>query len=250
MATHTGESQAEGARNQVTNPMQKKQATGAQVFDRLADRYDAWFDSPEGSAMFTAEVACLRKLLPPDLGGWVEVGVGTGRFAFALGIAEGLDPSVPMLQKAARLGITTRKATAENLPYPTASLAGILLVVTLCFLEEPVKAVRESARVLKAGGQLLVGIVPAGSAWGEFYQRKGEEGHPFYSVARFYTCRETRQLAASAGFEFFRAASTLPMGPGEELKDIHILEGAGDRYGFVAMLFSLAAEKGVRPRFP
>ena len=225
----------------------QRKATTSQVFDRLPDRYDAWFDSPEGNTIFAAEVACLCKLLPRDLGGWVEVGVGTGRFASALGISEGVDPSLPMLEKAARLGITTREAAAENLPYPTDSLHGVLLVVTLCFLENPEKAMRECARVLKTGGRLLVGIVPGGSAWGEFYRRKGEEGHPFYSVARFYTCRGTRQLAASAGFEFVRAASTLPMGPGEKLEDIPILEGAGDRYGFVAMLFSIAAEKGVKP---
>ena len=215
-----------------------------EVFHRLADHYDAWFDSARGTVLFRAEVECLERLMPTDPSGWVEVGVGSGRFAQALGIAEGLDPSVPMLEKAARLGITTRQGTAENLPYPTASLDGILLVVTLCFLEEPEKAMREFARVLRSGGQILVGIVPADSPWGQFYRRKGEKGHPFYSVARFYTCRETKQLAASAGFEFVRAASTLPMGPGEDLEHVPVLDVMVDGCGFVAMLFSIPAEKG------
>jgi len=211
----------------------------SQVFNQFADRYDAWFDFPEGSAIFAAEVECLQRLLPRDLSGWIEVGVGTGRFAAALGIPEGVDPSAPMLKKAAERNVRTHQAKAENLPYPAASLDGVLLVVTLCFLEEPEKAIRECARVLKGGGQLLVGIVPADSRWGKFYGRKGEEGHPFYSVARFYTCQETKQLAASAGFKFVRAASTLPMGPGEELRDIPVLDGLVGGCGFAAMLFRL-----------
>jgi ubiquinone/menaquinone biosynthesis C-methylase UbiE len=209
----------------------------SQVFDRLADRYDAWFDTARGKAIFRAEVECVRALLPTDMSGWVEVGVGTGRFAAALGVPEGLDPSAAMLERAKQRGITVRVARAQELPYPSASLAGIVLVVTLCFLDDPAEALRECARVLEPGGRLLVGIVPADSPWGEFYRKKGEQGHPFYSVARFYTCEETRLLASSTGFEFDRAASTLPVGPGEALENVPVLDGIVDGCGFVAMLF-------------
>jgi len=228
----------------LTDVLRKEHAVSWQVFNRLADRYDAWFDSPEGSAIFAAEVQCLRRLLPPDLSGWIEVGVGTGRFAAVLSIPEGVDPSAYMLEKAKKRRIRTRQAKAKNLPYSTASLDGILLVVTLCFLEEPKRAMRELAGVLKRDGQLLVGIVPADSPWGQFYRKKGQEGHPFYSVARFYTCRETKQLAASAGFELLRAASTLPMGPGEDLEHIPVLDMMVDGCGFVGMLFSIPAQEG------
>jgi ubiquinone/menaquinone biosynthesis C-methylase UbiE len=221
-------------------------AASWRVFDQFADRYDAWFDTSRGRALLASEVACLRSLLPADLTGWVEVGVGTGRFAEALGIAEGIDPAGAVLEKAARRGIHARKHEAERLPYPDASLPGILLVVTLCFLANPRRAMLEFARVLKAGGQLVVGIVPAGSAWGALYRHQAGEGHPFYSVARFYTCRETKELAASAGLEFVRASSTLPMAPGEPLQDIPVLDGAGEGYGFVAMLFSSPSTGGAR----
>jgi len=60
--------------------------------DELADRYDAWFDSERGRAVFPAEVECLRRVLPFDLSGWVEVGVGAGRFAEALGIPASVAP--------------------------------------------------------------------------------------------------------------------------------------------------------------
>jgi len=215
----------------------------SEVFDRLSERYDAWFDSPQGTRVFAAEVECLERLLPPDRAGWVEVGVGTGRFASALKIAEGVDPSRSMIRKAAGLGISTREARAENLPYAKHSLDGILLVVTLCFLDEPEKALQECARALKVGGHLLVGLVPAESAWGRFYRTQGRQGHPFYSAARFYTCEATKRLAAAAGFEYVGGAGTLPMGPGEDMSDIPVMDGVDDRYGFAAMLFRVPPGK-------
>jgi SAM-dependent methyltransferase len=216
------------------------------VFDRKADRYDAWFDSPAGGAIFAAEVACLRKLLPPDTSGWVEAGVGTGRFAAALGIPEGIDPSVPMLEKARERGIRTRRGRAEDLPYRTNSLDGILMTVTLCFLDDPESAMREGRRALRPGGQILIGIVPAESPWGRHYREEAEEGHPFYSVARFYTCQETIALAAAAGFDFAGAASTLPMAPDEDLSEIPVRDGIVDGCGFVGMLFTERSTSNVR----
>ncbi|MFW6044482.1 MAG: methyltransferase domain-containing protein [Planctomycetota bacterium] len=209
-----------------------------EVFDRKADRYDAWFDSPEGSAIFSAEVECLRRLLPSDPSGWAEVGVGTGRFAAALDIPRGIDPSVPMLLKARERGIRTQQGRAEDLPYRTDSLAGILMTVTLCFLDNPESALIECRRVLEPGGKLVQGIVPAESSWGRHYQEEAEAGHPFYSVSRFYTCQETIELAEAAGFEFEEAASTLPRAPGEDLSEIPVMNGIVDGSGFVSIRFS------------
>ena len=63
-------------------------------FDKLAQRYDRWFDSTRGRAIFEAEVVCLRELIPDRAGRWLEIGVGTGRFVEALGIA--VDGGNPM----------------------------------------------------------------------------------------------------------------------------------------------------------
>ena len=75
--------------------------------------------------------------------GWLEVGLGTGRFAEALGVAEGVDPSAAMLEIAVRRGIHTRCGYGEDLPYPEATFNGILIVATLCFLCDPVKTLKE-----------------------------------------------------------------------------------------------------------
>jgi len=206
------------------------------VFDRLGDQYDQWFDSEDGRPIFCAEVTCLKDLMPVALGRWLEVGVGTGRFAQALGVKEGVDPSVPMLEFARQRGVRTTNGRGENLPYRDDSFDGVLMVATLCFLSDPVKALQECARVLKAAGRLLVGLVPADSPWGEDYQRKGREGHPFYSVAKFYTCDEIVHTAGGAGFAFERAVSSLFSPPGEPL-DVSQRQGMVTGAGFVALEF-------------
>ena len=54
-------------------------------FEQFADRYDAWFDRERGHRIFGVEAQCLRALLEGVPRPWLEVGVGTGRFAHALG---------------------------------------------------------------------------------------------------------------------------------------------------------------------
>lgn len=210
-------------------------------FDRLPERYDAWFDSPEGGAIFQAEVDCVRRLMPRPAGEWLEVGVGTGRFAASLGVRDGVDSSAEMLERAGARGIRPCLGRGENLPYRGASFRGVLLVVTICFLDDPRRALHECARVLKREGRLVAGLVPADSAWGESYMRKGREGHPFYSEARFYTCEQIVRMASEAGFLFEEAASCLSTPPEMPVQtpcppERGVVEGAG----FVAMRFVLA----------
>jgi len=209
------------------------------VFDRLAEHYDAWFDSARGAALFRAEVQCLERIMPADRSEWLEVGVGSGRFAQALGISEGVDPSPSLLGMARARAIKGIEGIAEDLPYGGDSLEGILLVVTLCFLDDPERAMHEFARVLRPGGRLAMGFVPADSAWGRHYMRKAREGHPFYSVARFYTCSQALDMATKAGFHMVRAASALPTRPDEESAELPIRDGIVPGWGFVGLSFVL-----------
>ena len=86
----------------------------AGAFDQGADSYDQWYDSPEGRLVFEAELTCLRLLCRQRRGRWLEVGVGTGRFADALGVPEGIDSSRRVLELAARRGIGTYEGSGSS----------------------------------------------------------------------------------------------------------------------------------------
>jgi len=211
-------------------------------FERLAERYDAWFDSARGRRIFEVEVGCIRDLLEEMPRPWLEVGIGTGRFAAALNVDKGIDPSPAVLKYAAERGIETRIGSAEDLPYGNQRFGITLLVVTICFLDDPARAFGECRRVLRDDGYAIVGLVPKDSSWGEMYTREGSEGHPFYSAAKFYTAREVIRLAERAGFRLNRATSCLFGGPEREVDRYGSpREGMGSKgAGFVAMRFAMA----------
>jgi ubiquinone/menaquinone biosynthesis C-methylase UbiE len=214
-------------------------------FDALANDYDAWYDEPVGRAILAAELDCLRRLVGTCHGRWLEVGVGSGRFAAGLEIGEGIDPAANMLQLAARRGVRTYLGTADNLPFPDGSLDGILLALTMCFIDDPAEALRECRRVLTVNGVLLVGIVPADSPWGLLYARKKAKGHRIYASATFRTVQQTVDLVEAAGLRLRNAASTLLRNPDEPVESPPRVEDDADhRAGFVALAFAVHATAG------
>ncbi len=208
-------------------------------FDQSAERYDGWFDEPRGRAIFESEVQCLRPFVTDAFRPWLEIGVGTGRFAQALGVEHGIDPSPAMLEMAAKRGISVRQGVGEELPYEDGSFGGVMIVVSLCFVSDSERVMREAARVLRGGGRFVIGIIPANSPWGEMYAAMAEEGHPFYSKARFFTVAEVADMAKSAGFESRGAYSTLVAGPDSEIRRPLVYGGTLPAAGFVAMSFHL-----------
>jgi len=211
---------------------------GINPFNAKATQYDSWFDSSVGKPIFKRELDCLQKTVDFSKGRWLEVGVGTGRFAERFGISEGVDPSNAVLAYATKRGIKTRVGYGENLPYHDNNFDGILMVVTVCFLADPEAAMKECRRVLKKDGSLVVGLVPKDSVWGRTYMKKGKEGHAFYSYARFYTCNEIISIADMSGFVFEAARSCLFDPPRAELlSDLSVRDGIISGAGFVAMRF-------------
>jgi len=228
------------------SPQSSKRVEDSSVFEQLPAQYDAWFDSPRGKALFAVECACLRlalgKAAPPHP--WLEVGVGTGRFAAALGIEQGIDEAAAPLEWAAKRGVCVRQGRAEQLPYSDREFGALFMIMTLCFLKIPLQALFECARVLRPEGNLLIGLVPYDSDWGKAYMEKASQGNPFYASATFHTAAEVEALAARAGFFLSGSASCLLEPPDadvimypEPFKEI--IPGAG----FVALKFSLAAHQ-------
>ena len=94
------------------------------VFDQHAERYDAWYDTPRGRAAFESETACLAALLGRLPRPWLEVGVGTGRFAQALGAGEGVDPALGALRMARRRMCAWSPVRGSGCPTGRARSAG------------------------------------------------------------------------------------------------------------------------------
>jgi ubiquinone/menaquinone biosynthesis C-methylase UbiE len=207
-------------------------------FDEIAEAYDRWYDEPEGSAILEAELACLRQVVGDFDGRWLEVGVGTGRFASNLGIGEGIDPSGEMLRLASARGIQAKPGKAESLPHGKDEFDGVLMALALCFIQDAKQALRECRRVLLPEGTLLLGVVPADSPWGEAYAAKKAAGHPVYRHAIFRTMAETIRLAEEAGFVLQQTASTLVWPPDAPPESEPRVEDGNDRKaGFSALRF-------------
>lgn len=183
-----------------------------EVFDRLYERYDEWYERNRVTAENEARLveSIVRDAPRPVL----EVGVGTGYFASRVGAEAGLDPSPGMLSIAARRGLEHLVVgIGERLPFRESSFGTVLLVVTLCFVDRPVDVLRESRRVLRPGGVVIACIVPRDSLWGRYYTRLASEGHPFYSVARFYTVKEVYIMLEVSSLEIEDTWGVLGYGP-------------------------------------
>lgn len=174
-------------------------------FEQHPERYDVWFDKHPKA--FDAEQRALRALVP-STGRGLEIGVGTGRFAEALGIEEGVDPSPEMLRRARERGIQVQDGKAEQLPYEDASFDYAVLVTTVCFVDDLNGALTEACRVLKPTGALVIGMVDRESALGQRY-RKQHDQNPFYRPAHFWTADEVVRAMRQAGFEGFAFRQTL-----------------------------------------
>jgi SAM-dependent methyltransferase len=194
-------------------------------FDDLAPEYDAWFDR-EGSLVFAVEVQAFRSLLPTLPKPWLEIGIGSGRFAQALGIETGIDPSLKLIEMARQRGIAASLGRGEQHLFDEESLGTVFLIVTLCFLESPLDVLGEANRILKPSGKIVLGLVLRESPWGKFYQQKQKEGHRFYKYATFYSCGEVVRLLVKAGFLTENIVSTLFQRPGE----VHHLENPREGY--------------------
>ena len=182
-------------------------------FEKNVDRYEAWFD--RNRAAYESELEALRALLPKS-GEGLEVGVGTGRFAAPLGVRVGVDPSSAMGKVAMEKGIEVHFGVGENLPCKDSSFDFVLLVTTICFLDDVPAALGEAYRVLTAGGYILVGFIDRESTLGKAYEKRKQDNE-FYRQATFLSTDEVIPHLQQAGFRDFVFRQTIFHNP-EEMK--------------------------------
>jgi len=201
-------------------------------FERYTERYERWFDRNKN--LYLSEVRLLKNLLEGiEFEKALEVGIGTGRFALPLGVQYGIDPSEAMLKVARQRGLKVAKGIAESLPVKSSSVELVLMVTTICFVDDPIKTLKEVERVLTHEGYFLIGFVDRGSFLGELYEEKKEKS-PFYGIAEFYpTDGVIEMVEKHTSLRLVRSGQTLF---GTENILYPVKEGYGEG-GFVGLLF-------------
>jgi len=195
------------------------------VFNKHAKNYDEWYE--KNKYIYLSEVEALKIAILKDKKG-LEIGVGTVRFAAVLGIEYRIDPSEEMLKIAQKRGIKTFLGYGEKLPFNDKEFDFVAIIITICFVRNPEKAIKEAKRVLKIGGKLIIGIIDKNSPLGQFYLEKKKQGHLFYKYANFYSVDEIVKMLEKYGFGNFKFYQTI-FKPIEEFKEVEMpKEGYGE----------------------
>ncbi len=174
-------------------------------FDENVGRYESWFE--RNRPAYESEIEAIRALLPMS-GKGLEIGVGTGLFAAPLGVRFGIDPSKNMGKAAEKRGVEVILGVGENLPCKEGSHDIVLMVTTICFLDNVQAALKEAYRVLRKGGHILIGFIDRGSSLGKIYETQKKD-NVFYRDASFLSIDEVVSHLKRAGFADFVFRQTL-----------------------------------------
>jgi SAM-dependent methyltransferase len=137
-----------------------------------------------------------------DLGDVLDVGSGDGSAASMIApycrSLTCIDTNARLVEGATarfagRDNVTTQLASAEELPFETASFDTVLVFHTLTYVEHPGRALQECARVLRPGGRLVALCLNA-HRHQAVTARYGER-HPGFTPSRVRTLFEKAALA-------------------------------------------------------
>ena len=200
-----------------------------EYYDQNWREYDEWYD--RHPAIYQSELNVLKKTIPSGAG--LEIGVGTGRFASPLSVEFGLDPPFNMLKLSEQRGVTVIRGVGENLPFKNESFNFTLIVLTIWLVDNPLRVLKEAARVLKKRGALILGLLDRESSWGKFYERKAAKS-PFYKCPHFFSPKEILQIFRDISMEFKAAFQTLLQPPPDVKYEEEPMRGYGQG-GFVVL---------------
>jgi ubiquinone/menaquinone biosynthesis C-methylase UbiE len=174
-------------------------------FDIFTDEYENWFK--ENELIFQSELLALKQVIPVGKEG-VEIGIGSGIFAEKLDIKFGIDPSEKMLNYATQRNLKVKKGFAENLPYPDNSFDFATFITSICFVDNPEKAIKEAHRIIKDKGDIIIAFIDKESSLGKSLELE-KEVSKFYSHAKFYSVSELTSMIVNNHFEITDIIRTL-----------------------------------------
>ena len=192
-------------------------------FDKYLNEYEDWFN--EHKFVYVSELEAVRHFIPVNKKG-IEIGIGTGRFAIPFRINEGVEPSTSMRKFAMQKGLKVYEGTAEELPLTDGSYSFVLMVTTICFIDDVKKSFSEVKRILKPDGSFIIGLVDKNSPLGKTYEKLKEQ-NKFYRHATFYSTEEVKKLLEENGFTNIEIVQTV-FG---ELSDVKSIQQYKTEYG-------------------
>ena len=174
-------------------------------FDKCFKEYEEWF--VQNAAVYSSELKAIKDIsvVPENA---VEVGIGSGLFAEPLGIKTGIEPSEAMREKAKERGIHVVDGVAEYLPWKDNSIDYVLMVTTICFVDDVKKSLSEVYRVLQNRGSFILAFVDKNSPVGQLYQKNMKKSL-FYKDATFFSTEELYEYLKEAGFSIKKTQQTV-----------------------------------------
>jgi len=129
------------------------------------------------------------------------------------------------------------EGVAEELPFEDESFDFLLMVTTICFLDDAEEALREAHRVLKLGGSMIIGFIDRESPLGKEYLKHKEE-NVFYREATFYSVKDV--LSLLRGFRYASSLQTIF----RSLNSIDSIEPVLEGYGKGSFVVIRAVKEG------
>ena len=186
-------------------------------FDAAAERYDRWYDGPQGATYDRLEKHAVARLLPSDGRGkdLLDVGCGTGHWARFFSehgfTVTGIDISPSMIRVARGKGVPGAffaVADAHELPFGSGRFDVTVAITTLEFATEREVVLREMIRCTRRpGGLVLVGVL---NALAPINRRRKAAGKPTYKEARCLSPRELKVALAPFGETRVTSAALVP----------------------------------------
>jgi len=183
----------------------------AEIFDKNVERYESWYIKNLDKAK--CEEFLIKSFNLKGIG--IEIGSGTCYFTRLFKDCIGIDISFEMCKFCKKYrNIEVIHCIGEKLPIKDKSLNYILIIVTICFIDNPKIVLEECYRCLKERGKILICIIPKDSYLGKMYEEKKVRGESiFYKYAKFYTEKDIVDIAEKINLKHIHTGKTLCINP-------------------------------------
>ncbi|MDD2498888.1 MAG: class I SAM-dependent methyltransferase [Desulfitobacteriaceae bacterium] len=148
--------------------------------------YDSWYETKRGRFIDLVESEAAFDLITLPPGAKIlDAGCGTGNFSIKLAEhgyrVTGIDLSSDMLNTARKkcmakgLKVDLQTMNIEHLLFPDNYFDAAFSMAAFEFIADPKPAYRELYRVVKPGGQILIGTINRDSLWGKTYMEEASK---------------------------------------------------------------------------